>query len=65
MLRRKHLKSVAKLATKVSPIPVPDIIKDQLDGATDKISELADKIDKIQESLDMLIAFFSDDEEEE
>ena len=64
MIRRKHLKNVAKLATKVSPVPVPDIIKDQLDGATDKISELADNIDKIQESLDMLIAFFSDEEEE-
>ena len=64
MIRRKHLKNVAKLATNVSPVPVPDIIKDQLDGATDKISELADKIDKIQESLDMLIAFFSDEEEE-
>ena len=44
MLRRKHLRNVAKLATKVSPIPIPDIVKDQISGATDKIEELSKKI---------------------
>ena len=64
MLRRKHLKSVAKLATKVSPIPIPDIVKDQITGATDKIAELAEKIDKMQESLDILIEFFTINDED-
>ena len=45
MIRRKHLKSVAKLATKVSPVPVPDIIKDQLDGATDNNTDTTDTAD--------------------
>ena len=65
MLRRKHLRNVAKLATKVSPIPIPDIVKDQISGATDKIEELSKKIDKIQESLDMIIEIFTIDDDEE
>ena len=65
MLRRKHLRNVAKLATKVSPIPIPDIVKDLISGATDKIEELSKKIDKIQESLDMIIEIFTIDDDEE
>jgi len=65
MLRRKHLRNVAKLATKVSPIPIPDIVKDQISGATDKIEELSKKIDKIQESLDMIIEIFTIEDDEE
>ena len=64
MLRRKHLKGLAKTAMKVSPIPIPDIVKDQITGATDKIAELAEKIDKMQESLDILIEFFTIDDED-
>ncbi len=65
MLRRKHLRNVAKLATKVSPIPIPDIVKDQISGATDKIEELSKKNDKIQESLDMIIEIFTIEDDEE
>tara|TARA_B100000809_G_scaffold252562_1_gene287412 strand:- start:14194 stop:14394 length:201 start_codon:yes stop_codon:yes gene_type:complete len=65
MLRRKHLRNVAKLATKVSPIPIPDIVKDQISGATDKIEELSNKIDKIQESLDVIIEIFTIEDDEE
>lgn len=65
MLRKKHLRNVAKLATKVSPVPIPDIITDQITGATDKIEELNKKVDKIQESLDIIIHIFTIDDDEE
>ena len=65
MFKKKHLRNVAKLATKVSPIPIPDIVKEQISGATDKISELAGKIDKMQESLDALLELFSMEDDDE
>ena len=58
MINRKHLRRAAKLATKVSPIPIPDIVKEQLEGTTDKMSELTEKIDKLQKSLDTIIEIF-------
>ena len=65
MIRRKHLKGLAKTAMKVSPVPIPDIVKDQITGATDKIAELAEKIDKMQESLDALLELFSMEDDDE
>ena len=66
MFKKRHLRGLAKTAMKVSPVPIPDIVKEQISGATDKISEIAGKIDKMQESLDVLLELFSmeDDDEE-
>ena len=40
-------------------------MKEQISGATDKISELAEKIDKMQESLDALLELFSMEDDDE
>ena len=65
MFKKKHLRGLAKTAMKVSPVPIPDIVKEQISGATDKISELAEKIDKMQESLDALLELFSMEDDDE
>ena len=65
MFKKRHLRGLAKTAMKVSPVPIPDIVKEQISGATDKISELAGKIDKMQESLDVLLELFSMEDDDE
>ena len=65
MFKKKHLRGLAKTAMKVSPVPIPEIVKEQISGATDKIAELAEKIDKMQESLDALLGLFSMEDDDE
>ena len=44
---KKLIRSVAKTAIKASPIPIPDIVQEQLGLQNDEMKSLSRKIDKI------------------
>ena len=55
-LRPKNLlRTVAKTAIKASPIPIPDIVQEQLGLQNDEMKSLSRKIDKIEKKLDKIL----------
>ena len=52
---KQLLRSVAKTAIKASPIPIPDIVQEQLGLQNDEMKSLSRKIDKIEKKLDKIL----------
>jgi hypothetical protein len=56
MIRPKRLlRGVVKTAIKASPIPIPDIVQEQLGLQNDEMKSLSRKIDKIEKKLDKIL----------
>ena len=54
-LVKKLGKVGAKVAMTVTPIPIPDSIKDTITGEIDKIGEVLETVKNIEEQLEVLI----------
>ena len=48
-------KGVAKTAMNVSPIPIPDVVQEQLGLQDDKMGLISEKMDKMDEKLDRIL----------
>ena len=57
MKPKKLIKGVAKTAMKASPIPIPDIVQEQLGLASDAMKSIEVRIDKLEDMLTELLEF--------
>ena len=60
MKPKKLLKGVAKTAMKASPIPIPDVVQEQLGLAGDTMKSMMEKFEEIEAKIDELIEFTRD-----
>ena len=60
MKPKKLLKGVAKTAMKASPIPIPDVVQEQLGLAGDTMKSMMERLDRIETMIDELIEFTRD-----
>ena len=54
------MKGVAKTAMKASPIPIPDVVQEQLGLAGDTMKSMMERLDRIETMIDELIEFTRD-----
>ena len=56
MIKPKNLlKGITKTALKVSPIPIPDFVEEQLGLHNNEMKLLSEKIDRLEEKLDNIL----------
>ena len=60
MKPKKLIKGVAKTAMKASPIPIPDVVQEQLGLASDTMKSMKERLDRIESMVDELIIFTRD-----
>ena len=54
---KKLIKGVAKTAMKASPIPIPDIVQEQLGLASDTMKSMTERLDRLEDMLTELLEF--------
>ena len=57
MISKKLFKGIAKTAMKASPIPIPDIVQEQLGLANDTIKSMTERLDRLEDMLTELLEF--------
>ena len=57
---KKLIKGVAKTAMKASPIPIPDVVQEQLGLASDTIKSMTERLDRLEYMLTELLEFSRD-----
>ena len=60
MKPKKLIKGVAKTAMNSSPIPIPDVVQEQLGLASDTMKSMKERLDRIESMVDELIIFTRD-----
>ena len=60
MKPKNLIKGVAKTAMKASPIPIPDVVQEQLGLASDTMKSMKERLDRIESMVDELIIFTRD-----
>ena len=60
MKPKKLIKGVAKTAMKASPIPIPDVVQEQLGLASDTMKSMKERLDRIESMVDELVIFTRD-----
>ena len=57
MKPKRLFKGIAKTAMKASPIPIPDIVQEQLGLASDAMKSVTERLDKLESMLEELLEF--------